>query len=138
MIKFKFLHFSLPEEYIDLGEYNEYYKEVDNPIGIQNLPNGEYMIRGNKKGHRKEYYHINNTWFLVSDVTKDNGHNICDATRYMLFPSLPEKQWNAISKAGWRRLNKTWQRYLFAYYHWQDLLRIQKDMGKLRIQLKDL
>lgn len=124
MVKFKFLNFSIPIEYIDTDDF----LEVENPIGLDNLPDGEYMVRGDKKGQRKEYWHLNNGWFLVANVLRDNGHYYCDSTKYLLFPSLPEKDWEHVEKVGWKRLNKEWQRHLQAYHHWLDLRKITRDM----------
>ena len=116
--KFKYLPHGLPIEFLEEEEMG---KKVKCPLPYKNLPNGEYLIRGAKKEHRKIYYKINKKWYLIEDVTKDNGHNTVDSTKYGLFPSLPEKEWVTIEAAGYARLNKLWQRHLGAYKHWCDL-----------------
>ena len=105
------------------------FSEVENPMPeYKNLPDGEYVIRGDKKGQRKEYWKCMGLWFLVSDVEKDNGHYYCDASTYELFPSLSEKEWKSIESVGWKRLNKVWQRNLSGYKQWMDIRKLQRNM----------
>ena len=101
---------------------------VDSPLSYKNLPDGEYLIRGNKKEHRKEYYKYKDKWYLIHESTKDNGHFTCDATEYMLFPMLPEKEWELLNKIPYNRLNKLWQRWRSAHQHWLDLIKIRRDV----------
>lgn len=127
-VKFKFLHKDFWEK-----DYPFLYKDfvkVENPIGIPNLPRGEYMIRGNQKSHRKEYYHLGNEiWLLIEDVIKDNGHYFCDAATYELFPNLPEKEWDKIRSCA-KYLNRDWQRKLSGHDFWMDLRRLTREMKK--------
>ena len=131
MIKFKFVHREFYDEFDD--EYDDF-KRVDNPIGAINLPIGEYLIRGDKKSHRKKYYHIgNDVWYLVENVIRDNGHYLCDAGEYQLFPQLSEKEWNKI-RSCYKYLTPLWKRNLHgydSYMHWRELRRdISKDFLK--------
>lgn len=103
------------------GDEIEDFKKVINPLPYYNLPDGEYLIRGSIKEHRKIYWKYKDNWYLIEDVRKDNGHYYCDSTTYMLFPILSEKEWINIRNVGWKRLNKVWQRHLFGYIHWKEL-----------------
>jgi len=123
--KFKFIS---REFYWGHEELLEDFTLVNNPLPYQNLPDGEYMIRDSSKGHRKEYWKHEDKWYLVEDVTKDNGHYYCDSRTYMLFPMLSEREWDNIEKVGWKRLNKVWQRHLMGYLHWKDLNRMLFEM----------
>ena len=136
-IKFKYLAFR--HTFFDVDELREQFTEVENPLPYNNLPDGEYLIRGNKKSHRKYYWKFENLWFLSEDVIKDNGHYHCDATRYLLFPSLSEKEWKYIALAGWKRLTPFWQRCLHGYEFWMELNKSRKNMKLDHIQFfKDL
>ena len=75
------------------NELIEDFEIVKNPINYNNLPNGEYMIRGNKKGMRKNYWVKDNIWYLTSNVKKDNGHFMTDSTTYMLFPIIKHSEY---------------------------------------------
>ena len=126
-IKFKYIPFRVRYEGIDLmGDF----KTVAPPLPYKNLPEGEYLIRGNKKSHRRKYWLYNNVWFLVEDETKDRGQYYCDSCEYMLFSSLSEKEWKNIENVGVTRLNKLWQRHLYGYKHWKNLREISRDIKK--------
>ena len=121
-IKFKFISptFEYPTKWLDME-----FKRVVNPLPYQNLPDGEYLIRGNKKEHRTEYWKYHNIWYLVHESKKDNGHYVTDCTRYMLFPILSDREWDTIRKVGWKRLTKLWRRYLSGYIHWKELTKLE-------------
>lgn len=128
-ITFKFIpndfsFYDLESSYKDDG-----YLPVSNPLPYENLPDGEYLIRGNQKEHRKEYWKDGDAWYLVDVVEKDNGHYICDSSAYMLFPSLPEKEWKRILAIPYKRFSPVWQRHIFGYKHWLELRRIKRDSG---------
>lgn len=124
LIKFKYIAFRVEQDNNDLKED---FKVVTCPINtLHYLPDGEYLIRGHKRYFRKKYYFNQNTWFLVSDHTFDNGQYYCDSTEYMLFPTLTEKCWENIEKTGFKKLNKIWQRHLCGYLHWKSLMLLQK------------
>lgn len=122
-IKFKYQE-CLNYDYDDLCGY----EKTKNPLPYKNLPNGYYLIRGNKKEHRKKYLKQGNNWYLLDDVTKDNGQYYCDSNTYNLFPSLPEKEWLKIKNVGFKRLNKVWQRHLYGYLLWCDLRNLSKEI----------
>ena len=127
MKKFKFVHREFYEEFID--DYDDFTK-VENPIGVSNLPTGEYMIRGNKKSHRKKYYHIGNeVWYLVEDVIRDNGHYSCDAREYQLFPQFSEKEWDKISSC-YKYLTSLWKRNLDGYDFYMHIRELRRDVAK--------
>lgn len=117
--------------YYDLADD---FKPVPNPLPYQNLPDGEYLIRGNVREHRTEYWKEGEVWYLVSEVTRDNGHYLCDSSTYMLFPSLPEKEWKRILAIPYKRFSKVWQRHIFGYKHWLELRRIKRDSGLMYMQ----
>ena len=125
MIKFKFIH---RDFWGDEETLREDFKTVDVPLPYKNLPDGEYLIRGNKKNHRKKYYKVADTWFIVQDRTTDNGQYDCDSTEYELFPSLPQKEWDKIEQAGYKRLNKVWKRHLAGYLFWLRLREIRRNV----------
>lgn len=131
MIKFKFINrdFNYRENF-------DCYIKVDNPIGVKDLPAGEYMIRGNKKSYRKEYFHIgNDVWYLVDDVKKDNGHYMYDSERYMLFPNLSEKEWGKIGSC-YPYLSPLWKRNFIGYSNYMDLRQMVRDIKKNFIKWK--
>ena len=130
MNKFKYIPFSI--EHI-AEEMTEYFQEVDSPLPYNNLPDGEYLIRGNKREHRKKYWKVDNRWFLTEDVVKDNGHYYCDSTIYGLFPMLPHREYVKLKEVGFKRLNKTWQRHVHGYFHWLELREITLGIRKSRL-----
>ena len=76
MIKFKFIHSSYSDLRRLLEDCKNFSTKVENPIGVLNLPVGDYMIRGNKKGQRKEYFHFGNeVWYLISNVEENRVEN---------------------------------------------------------------
>ncbi len=121
-------------KYISRKFYNEEdlendYTQVTCPIPYNRFfPDGEYLIRGNKKEHRKEYYCCNNKWFLVEDIEKDNGHYYCDSNIYMLFPILSHKEYERMRKVGFKKLNKVWQRNITGYFNWLNLRKLVRDI----------
>ena len=128
-IKFKYYQGTC-QFYAKNNIYSGFGRKVKSPLPYKNLPTGVYLIRGNEKSHRKEYWKINNSWFLIYDVKKDNGHYLCDSTTFNLFPQLSEKEWNDILKIPNKCFNKLWQRHIYGYCHWKDM----RDMG-LNIKL---
>ena len=130
--KFKYIF----REFYDSEDLDEDFEKVECPIlNIKRvLPNGEYLIRGNKKSHATEYYLYNNQWYLVDQRTKDNGHYHCDSSTYQLFPVLPNKEYERMSTVGWRKLNPLWQRHLFGYEQWMKLRELSRDIHKMYIK----
>jgi hypothetical protein len=112
----------------DLKE--DFGKNVESPLPYKKMPNGVYLIRGNEKSHRKEYWVLNNKWYLVSDVKKDNGHYLCDSATFNLFPQLSEKEWNNILKIPNKCFNKLWQRHIYGYWHWKNMRELRKEIFK--------
>lgn len=130
MVRPKFKYIPLVVQY-DLLDLEEDFDKADNPFPqFPNLPEGEYLIRGNKSAHRKKYWKVSGEWYLIEDVTKDNGHYNCDSSTYNLFPSLPDKEWQKIEQIGFRRLNKVWQRHLYGYNQWMHLRELRRDIHK--------
>lgn len=117
--------FSLPEN------------EVEKPINWSNTPEGYYYIRGNKQGHYKDYIYIDNKWYLLSDQRKENGQWVCICTEFEFFPSLPEKEWAAMSQIPIKRLSKIWRRYLLAHQHWLELRKIGRDIYLAFLKLEN-
>jgi len=93
---------------------------VPNPLPYENLPNGEYLIRGNKKSHSKEYWMFENVWYLVATTTEDNGHYLVISSTYHLFPSLPTSEYEELSKHI-NRLSELWQRHVYGFNFWMDM-----------------
>lgn len=118
-MKFKFINFSYPYELLMIED--DGWPEVPCPLPYSNLPDGEYMIRGNQKEHRKNYWKVEGVWFLTSESTKDNGHYLCDAERYALYPQKPESFWKKLDEVPWKCLTKYWQRALYGYQFNMDL-----------------
>jgi hypothetical protein len=135
MKKYKFKFISR-EFWNDVVE-EECYTKVDPPLPYKNLPDGDYMIRGDKKSHRKVYWKINDTWYLIDDVIKDNGHYMCDSFEYNLFPSLSEKEWNKIEAVGYKRLNPIWQRHLMGYRLWCDIRKQNREISLMFMKGED-
>ena len=116
--KIKFKSFTANYDHIELMHD---FKKIANPTSYKNLPDGEYLIRGDKKGHSKKYWVKDNIWYLTENKTKDNGHYFCDAATYTLFPQLSEKEWELMNKIPYKRLSKYWQRARFGYNFYMEL-----------------
>lgn len=130
MIKFKFINnrYSNLEDLLE--DCKNFSTEVENPIGVLNLPVGDYMIRGNKKGQRKEYFHFGNeVWYLISNVEEDNGHYMCDSYIYKLYPELSEKEWDKI-RSSYKYLTPLWKRHLSGHDQWLDIRRMLRNIRK--------
>jgi len=127
MVKFKFVN---KEFYDDFKEDYDSFKIVENPIGYDNLPEGEYLIRGNKKSHAKKYWHCFDVWYLIENRTVDNGHFICDCTEYKLYPQMSEKQWDVLSHVPYKCLSPVWRRYLSGYQFGMELRELTRNIKK--------
>ena len=113
----------------------EDFNEVECPLPYRNLPDGQYLIRGTEKGHRREYWKLEDRWFLIDDVKKDNGHKICDIAIYQIFPNLTEREWENISKVGWKKLKKCWAEYYIGYSYWKQFRETRRRSRMSRIQI---
>lgn len=107
---------------------------VENPTIYPNVPDGEYLIRGNKKDHSTEYWVFENVWYLTSETTVDKGHSYCIAGTYRLFPDLSNTQWEALYKT-YNYLKPYWQRRLLGYKHWLELREMYRNGRKFRIKI---
>jgi len=124
--KIKYLNFQNDWSHQDL--LNDF-KPVSNPTKYTNLPDGEYLIRGDKKEHSIEYWVKDNIWYQVSVTTKDNGHYYCNAARYELFPCLKNKEWTELNK-HWNKLNPHWKRAVGGKNQWDRLRELRRDIKK--------
>lgn len=104
----------------------KYYKETNNPTPYQNLPNGWYGIRGNKKDHFSYYCHYQNVWYLISEYDFDNGRYLCNAVEYNLLPCKKHSEWLELRKHR-DKLTKHWKRMLFGYFHFLNLQALRRD-----------
>jgi hypothetical protein len=130
--KIKFINFNVNYDHIEL---NHDFKNVENPTPYKNLPDGEYLIRGDKKDYSKKYWVKDNIWYLIEDKIKDNGHYLCNAAIYTLFPQLSEKEWEIMNKIPYKRLSKYWQRARYGYNFYMKLREISRDARKGYIQI---
>jgi hypothetical protein len=130
-MKLKYLAFSVEYSHHDLLED---FDLVDNPTEYSNLPDGEYLIRGNKKGHRKEYWVKDNIWYLVDDVKKDNGHFYVDSCKYKLFPMLKHCEYEELYKHI-NKLSNIWIRNTLGYFCWLELRASSRELQKTTIKL---
>lgn len=112
-MKFKFINFSYEVDLLMVEDNS--WEIVPCPLPYSNLPDGEYLIRGPAKEHRKCYWKVEDVWFLTENITKDNGHHMCDAARYLLFPQQSESFWKNLKAVPWKCLSKYWQRALWGY-----------------------
>lgn len=124
MVRFKYNKGNF--EFWDADDFLDF-SQVENPIQIDGLPDGEYMVRGIKKFHHKRYVKNGNKWYLLEDVVKDNGHFICNATHYNLFPSLSKPEWDNIGRVL-NKLKPIWVRYYYAYKHWEELRSLGREV----------
>ena len=104
--------------------------KVVNPTSYKNLPDGEYLIRGNKKDHSKTYWVVDSIWYLIEDKVKDNGHYCCNASKYLLFPQLSEKEWEVMNKIPYKRLTKYWRRARYGYNFYMELRQLRRNRRK--------
>lgn len=114
--------------YLKHKDLLEDFKIALNPTPYDNLPNGEYLIRGNKKSHSKEYWVFENVWYLVATTIKDNGHWYCISAKYNLFPMLPLKEYEELTKHV-NRLSELWQRNVYGFNCWLDLRSSSRDIS---------
>lgn len=124
--KLKFLNFDYD---ISIKSIASKYPIAENPTKYVNLPDGEYIIRGNFKGYSKEYWKIDNKWFLIKEVTKDNGEYYCNAGKFQLFPSLSEKEWLELNKV-WKKLSPYWKRAVIGRNHYMEIRNIKREIKK--------
>lgn len=127
IMKFKFINFRNEFTEEDLLED---FNKVEAPLPYKNLPNGEYLIRGDKAEHRRMYWKSGDCWVIVSESTRDNGHFMCDASTYKLYPQLSEKEWEALSAVPFKCLNRYWQRALCGYRFDMELRDLGRKMAK--------
>ncbi|MGV8961867.1 MAG: hypothetical protein ACOH2V_00555 [Candidatus Saccharimonadaceae bacterium] len=123
--RFKYINFS--HEYSH-EELREDFIVVINPTKYSKLPNGEYEIRGTKKEHSNTYWVSDNIWYLVEEKTRDNGHYIVDAAKYLLFPPLSEKEWKIMNQIPYNRLKKYWQRAREGYNTYMSLRKLTRSI----------
>ena len=126
-MKFKFINFQYP---FTKEELLEDFQEVECPLPYKNLPDGEYLIRGDKAQHRKKYWKSENSWFFVDESTRDNGHFMSEATTYKLYPQLSEKEWAALSAVPFKCLSRYWQRALCGYRFDMELREMSRKIMK--------
>lgn len=118
----------------DFETLEEECTKVDQVIDYK-ISDGEYLIRGNKKDHAKYYFVKSNIWYLHSIKEKDNGHYMCEAATFRLFPNLSEKEWNLMNKIPYKRLTKYWQRARYGYNFYMELRELKRNMRRQRIKL---
>lgn len=109
-------------------------EKVAPPLPYGNLPQGRYVLRGKSKAHRKAYYYTGSVWYLTEDVTQDNGHYLCDAAIYELFPPLSEKEWDALRSVPYKCLSKTWRRYLSGHDLYMEFRNTSREAKRASIE----
>jgi len=132
MSKLKFL--SIPEYY--RKDSIQYGVIVENPTRYSAVPNGKYEIRGNKKDNSKYYHVFENVWYLIETKVKDNGHYLCSAGTYQLFPQLSQKQWDILDLISYKQLSNYWRRARYGHSHYMDLRQVSRDFRKMLIKWK--
>lgn len=105
------------------------------PVINYEVSDGEYLIRGSKKDHAKYYFVRSNTWYLHSTKEVDNGHYLCDAATFRLFPNLSEKEWELMNKIPYKRLTKYWRRAIYGYNFYMELRELRRNMRIKRIKI---
>jgi len=131
--RFKFIHRPLVNV-LSIDDLRDDFIEVDNPLPYNNLPNGEYQIRGNKKNHAKYYYVKDNHWFLTEDKIKDNGHYMTESATYQLFKPLSDKEYLNLKKC-YKFLNKHWRRNVLGYFFWKELRETKRNSRFVRYKI---
>lgn len=130
-MKFKYLkhcRFYFDDEFED-------FQIVENPLPYKNLPDGEYVIRGTQKNHRTEYWKFKNIWYLVRNITTDDGYKSVDCVKYKLIPNLRECDWENMKNVGLKKLKPIWQLYYQAYLHELELKKTLINISKFRKQI---
>ena len=130
--KIKYLNFDYNREHSELSDD---FDIVKNPTEFNNLPDGEYLIRGDKKNYSKEYWVKDNIWYLVSVTTIDNGHYYCNAGTYQLFPNLPEKEWDLLNKVV-TKLSPYWKRAVYGRNQFMSIRELRRDIKKSFLKRK--
>ena len=118
-------HFSLKEDFLI----------VDNPTKNKYVPNGNYLIRGNKKSHSKKYSVLDNVWYLIAETEKDNGHYNGIASTYQLYPNLTDKEFIELREYI-RYLKPYMQRVVRGYFMNKELREMVREIKKSFLNYK--
>lgn len=116
-----------PEDYRSNQGYPQA-KVVDNPTPYKNLPEGEYLIRGDKQFHCKLYHHFQNVWYLMEVSTKSSDLYSTIVHQYQLFPCLKTKEWEELGR-HYAKLTKYWRRMVYGYFRWKELRDLSRDVA---------
>ena len=111
-----------------LTQIERFAKEVASPLGI-NLPDGEYMLRGNKKDHAKYYLVKEGRFFLQEDKIKDSGHYMCEAAEFRLFPDMSTKEWETLKAVPRKYLTKDIKRAVYGYSFYLYLRSLRRNIA---------
>lgn len=79
-----------------------------NPTKYENLPDGDYYIRGEVKGSTKRYVVIQGRWYFTKDSQYIIKYRDYFMAKFLLFPNLPEKEYEILFKM-YNRLSKEWK-----------------------------
>ncbi len=110
------------------GDINEAVNDKEDPVKVVPKPHlipdaavreGTYSIRA--KGSYREVEYYAGHWFEKGIWPTDFAvHN------FMLFPSLPDKEYLEMRKYR-LRLSKEWRRNVDGYFRWKELRKIRRD-----------
>lgn len=114
------------------------YPIVNNPLPqYNNLPNGMYLIRGNKKYHFKIYKLFNNTWNLMEDYQK-NYECIYNRINYGNIDIISKEILEKLSKIPHKYLNKESKALIYLYVVYikrYNEVRIKFEKEKLKLKI---
>lgn len=79
-----------------------------NPTKYNNLPDGEYYIRGEIKGRTKRYMVIQGKWYFTKESQYIINYRDYFMAKFLLFPNLPEKEYEILFKM-YNRLSEKWK-----------------------------
>ena len=92
----------------------KYLKEVHVPSDwLKDLPDGKYLIKGNRKYHAKLYIVLGGVWFLADASEKEIDYFYLSID-FMQLPNHSEKEWGILAN-NYKCLSKTYKRYVDAY-----------------------
>lgn len=121
----KYKAFRVPPELI-----NDDLSKVSIPYNFgRNMPDGEYVFRGTKKGSRAEIWKLGEDWYLVYAETKDKLGILEEHVQYGLFPSLPHEEYLKMKRVR-RMLAPIWKDNVYCYFRYLELREIDRSVKK--------
>ena len=106
---------------------------IKNPFVYDNLPDGNYTVSlGNLE--YKEFSKVEGHWFLINHSKNDKTFRPCLHAKFNIFPILKHEEYVNLYN-NYRRLNKTWKKYVDAYFLWVSFRNVYRETFKYCMRL---